>query len=74
MVAPSLIHQLLSLPVEDREEIVVRLSDSLPALSRIELDTLMAAEAEDRIAAFERGEIKAHAGTTVLAELRSRRR
>jgi putative addiction module component (TIGR02574 family) len=72
MVADALITQLLSLPVEDREEIVGRLSDSLPFPTRQELDAMMAAEIEDRLAAVKRGELPVLHGPETLDRLLKR--
>jgi len=49
----------LSLPPAERAELADRLLSSLDASPMNRIDALWAAEAEDRIEAFERGEIKA---------------
>jgi hypothetical protein len=58
----------LSLPQEARADLADRLLESLG-----EVDARWAKEAEDRILAYERGEIAAIPGDQVLAALRSRR-
>ena len=62
----------LSLPGDDRAELAHRLRESLDEGDSSEIDTLWAREAEDRIAAFERGEIEAISGDEVFASLRLR--
>jgi putative addiction module component (TIGR02574 family) len=55
----QVLEDALSLPPAERAEVAERLLSSLDA-SRVErIDALWAAEAEDRIEAFDRGEIKA---------------
>jgi hypothetical protein len=58
----------LSLPQDARADLADRLLESLG-----EVDARWAKEAEDRILAYERGEIAAIPGDQVLAALRSRR-
>ena len=63
----------LSLPEETRAEIAERLLESLDESDQDEIDALWAREAEDRIAAFERGEIRAIPGDEVFSSLKLRR-
>ncbi len=65
--AEALTAQVTKLPPEERMEVVERILDSLdqPDAS---LDTLWAKEAEDRLAAYRRGEIKAMALSDVIAK------
>jgi putative addiction module component (TIGR02574 family) len=49
----------LRLPPVERAELIERILESFPFPDRKEIDELWAAEAEERIDAFERGEIKA---------------
>lgn len=58
----------LSLPQDARADLADRLLESLG-----EADARWAKEAEDRILAYERGEIAAIPGDQVLAALRSKR-
>lgn len=58
----------LSLPQDARADLADRLLESLG-----EADARWAKEAEDRILAYERGEIAAVPGDQVLAALRSKR-
>jgi putative addiction module component (TIGR02574 family) len=55
----EVLEEALSLPAAERAELADRLLISLDSSSGGRIDALWAAEAEDRIEAFERGEIKA---------------
>jgi putative addiction module component (TIGR02574 family) len=55
----ELLEEALSLPPRERAELADRLLISLDPSSGGRIDALWAAEAEDRLQAFERGEIKA---------------
>lgn len=50
--------EALSLPLDERAELIERLLPSLDTPDRQRIDALWAQEAEDRLDAFERGEIK----------------
>ena len=54
----EILREALSLPPDDRAEIAERLLSSLDPPDRQNLDDLWASEAEDRLDAYERGEIK----------------
>jgi len=62
----------LSLPDETRAELADRLLESLDESDQSEVDVLWAREAEDRLAAFERGDLVAIPGEEVFASLRLR--
>jgi putative addiction module component (TIGR02574 family) len=62
----------LSLPDQARAELADRLLESLDEADSSDVDDLWAREAEDRIAAFERGELVAIPGEEVFASLRLR--
>ena len=62
----------LSLPQDARADLADRLRESLSEVTAT-VDARWAHEAEDRILAYERGEIAAIPGDRVLAALRSRR-
>lgn len=64
----------LSLPEETRAELADRLLQSLDEADQGEIDALWAREAEDRIAAFDRGEVSAIPGDEVFSSLKFRRR
>ena len=57
--APKYSKEALSLPPGERAELAERLLSSLDPPTQKRLDELWAAEAEDRLDAFDRGEIKA---------------
>ncbi len=57
--AEDLFDEALSLPPVQRAELVDRLLASLESSRNPTLDELWAQEAEDRLDAFERGEVKA---------------
>ena len=62
----------LALPSEVRAELANRLLDSLDEDDQEEIDRLWAREAEDRIAACERGELAEIPGEEVFASLKFR--
>ena len=55
----EVLKEALSLPPAERAEIAERLLSSLDRPSQKEIDELWGKEAEDRLDAFDRGEIKA---------------
>jgi putative addiction module component (TIGR02574 family) len=55
----KLVEEALALPPEERAELVDRLLTSLDVSPDQRIDELWAQEAEDRLDAFEQGEIKA---------------
>lgn len=72
-LAEKLIEQVLGLPADERAEVAERLLSSLePPLSSI--DQLWALEAEDRIDAYERGEIEAIPAEDVFNAIKNRKR
>jgi len=72
-LAEKLIQQALGLPADERAEVAERLLSSLePPLSPI--DHLWAQEAEDRIDAYERGEIEAIPAEDVFNAIKNRKR
>jgi len=72
-LAEKLIEQALNLPAEERAAFAERLLTSLePELSSIDL--LWAQEAEDRLDAYERGEIKAIPAEEVFNSIKNRKR
>jgi hypothetical protein len=64
--------ELLKLEAPERAALAKALIDSLDNLTPEEFDELWAAEAEDRYAAFLRGEMPAEDGDEVLARARRR--
>lgn len=72
-LAEKLIEQALGLSAEERAAVAERLLTSLePELSGIDL--LWAQEAEDRLDAYERGEIKAIPAEEVFNSIKNRKR
>lgn len=72
-LAEKLIEQALSLPAGERAAVAERLLTSLePELSNIDL--LWAQEAEDRLDAYERGEIQAIPAEEVFDSIKNRKR
>jgi len=67
--AEALSAQAAMLPPEERVEVVERILDSLDQ-PNVTLDGLWAKEADDRLAAYRRGEIKAVALSDVIAKYR----
>lgn len=61
----KLLQEALALPPDERAEIADRLLSSLDTSADLEIDRLWAEEAEDRLEAFERGQIKAVPGKEV---------
>lgn len=59
----------MTLPPVDRAELIEELFFSFDGIDRKQLDQLWADEAEDRIAAFERGEFAAIPAEEVFAKL-----
>jgi putative addiction module component (TIGR02574 family) len=72
-LAEKLIEEALSLPPDERAAVAERLLSSLePELSQI--DQLWAAEAEDRLNAYNRGEIEAIPADEVFKTVKNRKR
>jgi putative addiction module component (TIGR02574 family) len=67
LAAEALTAQATQLPPEVRVEVVERILDSLDQPDAA-LDALWAQEADDRLAAYRRGEIKAVALSDVIAK------
>jgi putative addiction module component (TIGR02574 family) len=72
-LAEKLIQQALGLPADERAEVAERLLSSLESpLSSI--DQLWAQEAEERIDAYERGEVEAIPAKDVFNAINNRKR
>ena len=65
--------EALSLPLNERAELIERLLSSLNTPNRQRIDALWAQEAEDRLDAFERGEIKTISGQEVFDKINKQR-
>ena len=64
----------LSLPRRSRAKLAQQLLESLDDPKQREIDRLWADEAEDRIDAYERGELKSIPGEEVFRRLKPRKR
>ncbi|MBK6591668.1 MAG: addiction module protein [Burkholderiales bacterium] len=67
ITAEALSAEAVKLPPEERMEVVERILDSLDEPDAA-LDALWAKEADDRLAAYRRGEVKAVALSEVIAK------
>jgi putative addiction module component (TIGR02574 family) len=64
----------LSLPQDARADLADKLFESLSEVANPDIDARWAREAEDRVSAYERGEIASVPGHEVFAALRSRQK
>jgi putative addiction module component (TIGR02574 family) len=67
-----ILEQVLALPIAERAELLERLLASFQAPSDIELDRLWLQEAQDRLAAFERGELTSVKANEVFEKIKLR--
>ena len=65
----QILHQALSLPPEERLQVGELLLTSLDDASRQRIDALWAAEAEERLNAFDRGEIRSISALETFDEI-----
>jgi putative addiction module component (TIGR02574 family) len=70
----KVITDALSLPPRSRAKLADKLLESLDEPRRKEIDNLWADEAEDRIDAYEKGEIKVISGKEVFRKLRMKKK
>ncbi len=70
----QILAEALKLPPVERAELVENLLTSFEFKSRKKIDALWAKEVEDRIDAFERGEMTAIPASDVFAEIEKKRR
>ncbi len=70
--ASRVLEQALALPPEDRARVADELLSSLDPPDQRRIDALWALEAEDRLDAYERGEMEAFPAEQVLDELRKK--
>jgi putative addiction module component (TIGR02574 family) len=66
----ELLDQILTLPPQERAQLAEQILDSLSPQSARPIEQMCADEAEDRLAAYERGEIKALSGGEAIAWLK----
>ncbi|MBU4143306.1 addiction module protein [Patescibacteria group bacterium] len=71
--AENILAEALELPPVERAELVENLLSSFEFQSRKTIDALWAQESEDRIDAFERGELTASSAKDVFTEIEKSR-
>lgn len=71
--ARNILAEALELPPVERAELVENILSSFEFTSRKEIDALWSQEAEDRIEAFDRGEMKAIPVEDVFADIEKNR-
>jgi putative addiction module component (TIGR02574 family) len=69
----QILKQALALPVRERAELVEQLLATFQSPPDPSLDELWAREADDRLDAYERGELKAVSAEEVFDKIRQRR-
>ena len=69
----QILKEALALPLQERAELLERLLGTFQSPPDQRLDELWAREAEDRLDAFERGELKAVPAEEVFDRIRQRR-
>jgi putative addiction module component (TIGR02574 family) len=74
MTTAKLEKVVLALPARSRAKLAGKLLESLNTPKQKEIDALWAAEAESRIDAFDRGEIKAVSSSEVFRRLKARKK
>jgi len=72
--ARNILAEALELPPVERAELVEHILSSFEFTSRKEIDALWSREAEDRIEAFDRGEMKAIPVEDVFADIERTRK
>jgi putative addiction module component (TIGR02574 family) len=72
--AAKVVSDALSLPAKSRAKLAERLLESLDDPKQKEIDRLWAEEVEDRIDAYERGELNAIPGKEVFRRLKPRKK
>ena len=72
--AAKVVNDALSLPAKSRAKLAERLLESLDDPQQKEIDRLWAEEAEDRIEAYDKGELKAIPGEEVFRRLKPRKK
>ncbi|MBU4199193.1 MAG: addiction module protein [Verrucomicrobia bacterium] len=69
----EVLEKAIHLPPVERAELVEQILSSFDFPAREEIDALWAKEAEDRIAAYDRGEIKAIPASQVFEKINRRK-
>ncbi len=70
MSTTAVLDEALKLTDDERLRLIDALWESLDDMHRREVEGSQIAEAEERLAAYERGEIKSHDGASVIAEMK----
>ncbi len=70
----QILKDVLALPLQERAELLERLLATFQSPPDAQLDELWAREAEDRLDAYERGELKAVPAEDVFRAIEQRRR
>ena len=70
----KVVNDALSLPPKSRAKLAEKLLESLDDQTQKEIDRLWAEEAEDRIDAYEKGDLKAVPGKEVFRRLKPRKK
>ncbi len=68
-VLRDLLKQAMSLEAKERAELAEELLSSLDCPAQSEIDALWAREAEDRVSAFDRGDLKSSPADEVLKRI-----
>lgn len=71
--AEKILREALNLPPEDRAEVLERLLATFQEPPDAEMDKLWAAEAEDRLNAYDRGELNSVPADEVFARIERQR-
>ena len=70
MSTTAVLDEALKLTDDERLRLIDALWESLDDMHRREVEGSQIAEAEERLEAFDRGEIKSHDGASVIAEMK----
>ena len=74
VTSEKILEQVLALPIAERAELLERLLASFQAPSDTELDRRWLQEAQDRLAAFDRGELASVEANEVFEKMKKRRK
>jgi putative addiction module component (TIGR02574 family) len=72
VTSERILEQVLALPIAERAELLERLLASFQAPSDTELDRRWLQEAQDRLAAFDRGELTSVEANEVFEKMKNR--
>jgi len=74
VTSERILEEVLALPIAERAELLERLLASFQTASDPELDRLWLKEAEDRLAAFDRGDLGSIEADEVFERIRQRKK